>query len=57
VVPGFLADDDSAQIIHTVLKHLDANVQGWGLGTNFDIRVHLITGLAKLLLPCWRECF
>jgi len=49
VVPGFLADDDSTLIIREVLKHLGANVQGWGLGTNFGIRVHLITGLAKLI--------
>jgi pimeloyl-ACP methyl ester carboxylesterase len=49
VVPGFLADDDSTLIIRGVLKHLGANVQGWGLGTNFGVRVHLITGLAKLI--------
>lgn len=50
VVPGFLADDDSTLVIRGALKHLGANVQGWGLGTNFGVRVHLINGLAKLIL-------
>lgn len=50
VVPGFLADDDSTLVMREALGHLGANVQGWGLGTNFGVRVHLIKGLAKLIL-------
>ena len=49
VLPGLLADDISTRALRTVLRRLDYDVHGWGLGRNIGPTAACVTGIRDLL--------
>ena len=49
VLPGLLADDSSTRAIRTVLRKLDYDVHGWGLGRNIGPTATCVSGMHDLL--------
>jgi pimeloyl-ACP methyl ester carboxylesterase len=49
VLPGLLADDISTRALRTVLRRLDYDVHGWGLGRNIGPTAPCVKGIRDLL--------